>query len=419
MLASGPQPLNVRLFVFANVLLWGVQIPMLESAPGPHVLLSLLAGFLAPASLRVLSARACLAAAAVFGYGMLAFALGPCTDGGIKAFSSVLVMALVLVSIGWTARSVRRDLPLLPLSDAKLMLGLIVAAAVIEYLYKFALGISPTGGLRVGGLYLEPSHLALATLPLMVYLWFCGRPLDRLLAIAAGSVIAVVGFSSTLLLLLLPLVCLPYLGQTIRKPTSPGALLSLLLIALVPALLITFALSEDTLLRINDVVDLREDSNLSSLVYANGWQLLFTYVGNTQGLGVGFNAMGCSPRAITEITDWLELINLGDQNFNDGSFLMSKITSEFGLPGAAFFIALTIYAVWQLLRVQSLRPRPVLVLAILWLTTVTVGGFIRSGGGYFAGPVLLGLFGLSLLLAARRRPAAPLAAPAVTRPVQP
>jgi hypothetical protein len=251
--------------------------------------------------------------------------------------------------------------------------------------------------LRVGGLYLEPSHLALSAVPLIFLLWMRGTLAQRALAIAAAVLLMVVSYSTTFLALLVLLPLIAYLGAVFQRRINPLALVGLLVVATAPLALPLLAGSEDTLLRLNDLIDLREDANISSLVYANGWQLLDSYFSSTSGLGLGLNAMGCSPRAYTDITEWLGLFDLADQNFNDGSFILSKLGSEFGMIGLLLFAAIAVYSMRYLWRSGRPTTSSATCIAAAWLAIIGLGGLIRSGGGYFAGPVLLAVFAAVVL----------------------
>lgn len=393
------QPAGLRLMLYANILFWGVQLPF--GLPGLNVLLTLVAGFLPHTQRKGVSLGMLLFSLCLIGYGLAAYFAGPCTDGVPKVVSSLVVLLVLLVAINWVAAGVRHDLPLLGTREAAWLLGAIACAAVLEYLVRIV-GGTPLGEIRVGGFYLEPSHLALSGVPLFCYVLFCGNPGQRFAGLVAALLLMVVGYSSTLIILLLILAGVPYLGRIAHQPKGRSGLLILACLVAVPFLVFLMPGSQDTLLRITDIVDLREDSNLSSLVYANGWMMLESYFDTSGGLGLGFNAMGCEPRALTLVTGWLELLDLGDQNYNDGSFLLSKIGSEFGAVGIAGFIVMAGYAVKQLLGLLRIAPDPTRVLCTSWIAIVFVGGIIRSGGGYFSGPVLLCILAL-LVLGMRKR----------------
>jgi uncharacterized membrane protein len=397
------QPAGLRLVLYANILLWGVQMPF--GLPALNVLVTLGACL----HLDVLRKRVplallmfCLCFAA---YSIFTFIAGPCTDGMGKTISSLVVMLVMFLSVHKVAGLALHDRPLLSTGETAWLLAAITVAAAFEYLVRLMSG-EAFGELRVGGVFLEPSHLALSSSPLICYLVLCGKPIQKVWSLLAAAMLLVVGFSSTLIVLLLALLGLPYLGRVLRRPQQISGLVVVACLAAAPALFFASSASQDTLMRVTDVVDLRPESNLSSLVYANGWMLLDDYLDSTRGLGLGFNAMGCAPRATTLVTDWLEMQELGDQNYNDGSFLLSKIGSEFGFVGIALFLVFALLSTKQLLGLAKPDPNPTRALCVAWLAIVFVGGILRSGGGYFTGPVLLGLLAFFVLRTnAKARPA--------------
>jgi hypothetical protein len=395
------QPAALRWALYANILLWGVQLPF--GMPALNVLATLVAAFMVQVQYRRVPMSLILFSLCLIGYGVIVFFAGPCTDGGIKMITSIVVLSLLLVSIYWLASSARRDLPLLRIREACALLAIITCAALIEYVIKLA-GGAALAELRVGGVYLEPSHLALSGTPLFCYVFICGDKVEKAGALLAAALLLVVGYSSTMLVLLLVGFALPYLGRIVRRPLRRSWLLIVAALITVPVLVVLVSNSQDTLLRVNDVVDLRQESNLSSLVYANGWMLLDHYLNATSGFGLGFNAMGCEPRAVTVVTGWLTLLDLADQNYNDGSFLLSKVGSEFGIPGLLAFGLMVLVSLKRLFGLLKDEPDPTAVICINWIAIVFIGGLVRSGGGYFNGPVLLGILAF-FLLRSRRQPA--------------
>lgn len=109
--------------------------------------------------------------------------------------------------------------------------------------------------------------------------------------------------------------------------------------------IILIALTDpNTLDRLNGLLSSSNNSsdrNLSSLVYLNGWMAAFEYLKQTNFFGIGFNLMGCEGGIETDLKS--AIINIADVylNYNDGSFLFSKMLSEFGLLSAFFVLFLT------------------------------------------------------------------------------
>jgi hypothetical protein len=151
--------------------------------------------------------------------------------------------------------------------------------------------------------------------------------------------------------------------------------------------------------RIAGVVNFGADSNLSSVVYVHGWQLAELNFETTLGLGLGINRMGCQPRPVTAAGEILDYFDLGDGNYNDGSFTFSKALSEFGLLALALWVFM-FARLWKALRRSQTgagerfhQHRVYLISAAL----VAAFGSLVRGTGYFAGTFLLGVIALMML----------------------
>jgi hypothetical protein len=92
-----------------------------------------------------------------------------------------------------------------------------------------------------------------------------------------------------------------------------------------------------TLERVAGVTRSSEIDNISSLVYLQGWQDAWSNLQRTNGLGLGFSMMGCTP--LPDVSARSALANLFELELNaeDGSILFGKIVSEAGVLGILFF----------------------------------------------------------------------------------
>lgn len=384
------QPGAVRAFVIGNILFSGFSVPI-------HVALTIVCGFLVPLDKRKISPSIWFVWIITISYGLIAYSVGPCVDGIEKVFVSAAAMSLLIILIEWLSRDVRFDRPLISIREALALLHIIIFFSVAEYGFYLLNGLD-SQGIRFGGLYLEPSHLALSVVPLLIYVMFFGNSIERIYVILLAFVLAAISYSSTLIILMV-LISFPMLIKVASNVRlNRVLLLTLFCYCLAVTGYVLFANHDEMLLRINDLLDLRPQSNLSSLVFANGWQLLQINLENSDGFGLGFNAMGCNPRAYTEISEWLAMIDREDQNYNDGSFLFSKFGSEFGYLGVLLFISITLISLRHLISSLSTSSSMVFVLSAEWLAVIAIGGFVRSGGGYFSGPFMLAIFSLFLMI---------------------
>lgn len=380
------------------VLLWilvvASTIPIGQgSSAGPHVLaLSLLAiwslasgggpGRLLWVWLGVFSV--------LFAHFFAAAWLTPCQDLLGKSVASQLMLVWVILACATLARSIR----LVPLSGAiRAIVGFVTVSVVLEKAYLLKSGASDL--IRPSGIYLEPSHLALALAPLLVALIMTKR--DRVFGWVCTSLIFALSGSATLFVVVFACLATAQVATNPRALTLiPRAVAGLTLIA---TLIWVSPFRDDFVARVQGVLTLDVDSNMSSVVYVAGWQMAAANLENTNWLGLGVNRMGCVPRPITDAGDILEFFELGDGNYNDGSFTMSKALSEFGALAVAFWLVLA----WQLLkaigrsrRCKGGEQHQLRMLLISALAVMVFGSLVR-GTGYFASTFLLGLLATFML----------------------
>jgi len=139
------------------------------------------------------------------------------------------------------------------------------------------------------------------------------------------------------------------------------------------------------------------DSNLSSLVWLNGFSMAYEYLKLTNLMGIGFNQMGCIN--FGDIGVYSSLIKQGNNgillNIEDGSFAASKLISELGFLGLLIVGILTFYSFNSILR--ALNSKNYLNLNFLILSgsiSTLICLYVRSAGYY----QLHFILALSLLL---------------------
>ena len=385
------QRIPIRLMIAANVLIWGWEIFYVEL----NVVLTIIIGMAALASRLRVSLAIFLIVISLSGYGLAAYYLGPCEESARKTVLSLALFSATLISLSSLVRIVELEKPILSIADTKVLLGIIVASVFVDALGEMSL--ASIGTHRVSGLFLEPSHLALTVVPLVLYLWFCGGKTGMLMAVVATLAILGLSYSSTFVISLLFSLISGY-AFFARGVARIGLILMAVSVSTgLFYLLYGGASLTSTALRFQDILDLRRDSNLSSLVYGNGWELLKINADRTSWLGLGFNAMGCSPRPVTNVDVWLNQIGMGEQNYNDGSFLASKLISELGLFGGLLVAGAVFWGLKGVARVYSVSNQDLAVLSALWLFSLFIMLFVRSAGGYFSGPLLLALFAIMLV----------------------
>ncbi|WP_340621462.1 hypothetical protein [Xenorhabdus siamensis] len=87
-------------------------------------------------------------------------------------------------------------------------------------------------------------------------------------------------------------------------------------------------------------------TNISTLVYIQGWQEIWHSLISTNGLGLGFQRMG--ENAPLAISEKIYKLAGGYLNLHDGGFIFSKFISELGFVGMVFFI----YFIKQLIKLK-------------------------------------------------------------------
>jgi hypothetical protein len=157
-------------------------------------------------------------------------------------------------------------------------------------------------------------------------------------------------------------------------------------------------LLEPTLNRIAGIAAPNATDNVSSLVYVQGWQDTWFNLKRTHGLGLGVNMMGCGVLPDVSARDALALIELGDINSTDGSFMFSKVVSEAGVVGIALYAVIVWWWIQLEKRLHGLGKNEaslVLSAQAALILCFLASSFIRGGGGYFDGVPLLFVAALS------------------------
>ncbi len=387
------QPKTVRFVIFVNVLMWSAALP-LPMIGGSSFNMTLLLTFLSCFFVRSRSenkiSKVLIFGAFILVYSFIVFFIGPCQSGIVRLFVSSTLLALLLLALNRISTIVKQNIPIISLYDTRLIIILVLVFNFAEVIMGIRSGNFGIGS-RIGGIYSEPSHLALSVSPLIYYLWKTGTRNDKMFIGCAMIIILVLSSSSTFLFLLFLLFFLEYGIRMYRSGNKLPMVFGLFTISAIVAVFFLTPFSAHTLVRIRGILSLTEDSNISSLVYVNGWQMLFANLQATHWLGLGFNSMGCDPRTITPAMEFLDLSNLGHLNYNDGSFLLSKLGSELGIVGILIWSFLIYFTFLFLNQRERKINAETLILYYAWMLIVSFGGIIRSAG-YFTGPVILCLF---------------------------
>jgi len=217
-------------------------------------------------------------------------------------FKSAASLGLLLLT-GLTMRALPLHVILMRLSVVKALLIVISILNILKYLNIYYVPI-----------FNEPSHFGLYVLPLITYiLLLSSKSFIGWLALFIGLAS---NFSTTLFVGVLVLLFLLYLSAAYQSHSFSiikivSFFTTLLILSLAGVLRF-----DDTASRIDGVINSSgitsaNDSNLSSLVWLNGWSQAYQTLISTNGLGLGFNQMGCG------------------RFYNIGNFPINKINANY------------------------------------------------------------------------------------------
>lgn len=196
-----------------------------------------------------------------------------------------------------------------------------------------ATGLQPAAGRWAKSTFpfTETSHFALAFAPVYLFLCSTARSGRRNLWLLFGFALALALKSATLLAVVF----------------IAAAICRRFLVVLASAALIAAVGLTGQLKYFASRAALSDDSsNISALVYLEGWEMLDDSLVRSHGWGVGFEQLGlegsnvAAAEAIRQHTQGMDL------NLKDGSFVLSKLGSEFGVVGLLLVVG---YA-WLALR---------------------------------------------------------------------
>lgn len=292
-----------------------------------------------------------------------------------RALSSLAMLAFIILSAALIADTlfVVQDLSLYRALTVLTLMFLGIAALSIA-------GIQPPTqsiGEKPIFPYTEPSFFALTFAPVLIFM--CVSASVWLRIILLGIVMA-------LALLLMNL--------TLMVAVLLAAIVSLPLLILIPTLfaLISFASLLDLSYFTDRINFTLTSTNLSTLVYIQGWQLLDESLRNTMGWGLGFQQLGVGYTNVTASIRLNQLLGF-DLNLTDGSFILAKVGSEFGIFGVFFsgyvvFLSIKSFVALRFVTRSNGRMPASLILCYSIILGSLVELLVR-GANYFTGSIVL------------------------------
>lgn len=381
-------------FLIASVFLSNVRISIGDFTVGAHLTIIFVLGFLARPQRdlrykRVIEGGFGLSLLITF-HALFSLFFTPCVDSAQKMVVSTLVFVTILMTVC--------RLACVKIEKSKILdLRILSACILVPLLYQLlsSFDFASNAPIRASGFFLEPSHLALSTAPILSALISSRTINHKIWGLFCFIVTAILSPSVTLF----AMVGVSYIAiESYRSPQGwrLGQVLrySLFLGTLVAGLILS-NYGDDFEQRLLGV--LRDDVqlNLSSLVYRNGWESAIMDLKRSSGMGLGFNRMGCDPLPETATAEILEQLEVREQNFNDGSFVLAKMISEFGVFG---LLTWAYCCAWLLGVINAKVGRGFdcvdseVEALILGGAAVTVFGAPLRGINYFSGSFIYGLF---------------------------
>lgn len=253
-------------------------------------------------------------------------------------------------------------------------------------------GIQPISNLaseRPAYPFTEPSHLALAALPFFI---------DG--AVRARGLVkwAILGVMLLLVLILQSL--------SLGVGVVITAICALRIRQMVPFIIVAVVamLNIDLSYYLERLDFSSTNTNLSTLVYLQGIELMQEGLEKTGGWGIGFQQLGYAPTNVLT-TEIIRRVGGGEQNLSDGSFLAVKFIAELGVLGIAAigaYLFVAARAVWRLRAIATDRIEATVAVTFAHAAFVALAVelFVR-GIGYFSGTFLLAIASLGVVTGTR------------------
>lgn len=282
-----------------------------------------------------------------------------------------LIPLMFLISGGFAIASALRNATPTQLHNASwIVFWLFIAVIMLRALHLEPHGASfhaPTFP------FSETSHFALAFGPFYLYRSITARAKHQVFWILFGLAVAVIIKSATFLVFAFgaALLC--------RKLLITAGSAALLLLAGAVTHLSYFTSRADIS---------SHSSNLSALVYLQGWELLIRSLIITHGWGLGFQQLGTRNFHLG-VSHLIEALNSGTSlNTKGGGFILSKIGSEFGIFGLAAVIWYGLICLKSIRSLRATRAYTEDTFARCIIVGFGIDIFVR-GVGYFYGSPLL------------------------------
>lgn len=245
--------------------------------------------------------------------------------------------------------------------------------------------------------YTEPSFFAFTFAPVLIYLTVSSPLWLRAiwLLISLGLALVLANLTLMVVVLLAAVIALPVsvLAASIFAGVSLAGLVDLKYFT--------------------DRIDFTlNTTNLSTLVYIQGWQLLDESLRNTWGWGLGFQQLGFGYTNVSASIRLNQLLGF-DLNLADGGFILAKIGSELGIFGLILAGTLLVLSFRSIIFLRLMTHKKHNIPARLVFAHATAAAAVIEllvrGANYFTGSLVMVLAACIFLLRSGRRTEVPAA----------
>lgn len=307
-----------------------------------------------------------------------------CEDQHLKGIASLPVF-LIMIFVGWELGQRSTNQNWLGLEKISLIVIILATLAIlVEFAFPDLFPAQAT--YRIGGIYSgiydEPSHLAFSIYPCILITLLSKRKIIFFNGVIFSIILAYLSPSSTYLLLLLIALFLalykkmPFFLFNISVPITLVGFWSFIFFFKPQSI-------NQLQIKLEGILSVGGNTNLSSLVYLQGWSDAIQNLTRTWGLGLGFNMMGCNPVPSNPSRSVISTMGLSGLNDFDGSFLFSKGTSELGIFFLILMLALSFISI-KILNKKNYSNSRVNLIKLILISSFLATSITRTSG-YFCG----------------------------------
>lgn len=143
--------------------------------------------------------------------------------------------------------------------------------------------------------------------------------------------------------------------------------------------------------------------NLSVLTYIQGWAEILKGLKDSYGFGLGYRMMGTN--SPTSVGVQIEKLGFDSISRSDGSFLFSKLTTEFGLIAIIMVIFWLIKSYKLFVNIQPNKNIPKIskVSVLISINLALLLELFFRGGDYFSSTTMLGLSSFIALISSNEK----------------